>query len=149
MNIFKSNIEKLKKIINNNKSESKESKIDQAKKQEEEKNKEIKEKKVRIIDENNQEQEVKQFCQHITQNNMVLLAENKYEQANKIYHTYLDCYEDWSDTLKAKFQGWKVKDKGKLENYKKCARCQEREYKESHPNAKITGYSFHYYYEDL
>lgn len=149
MNIFKSNIEKLKKIINNNKSESKESKIDQVEKQKEEKNKEIKEKKVRIIDENNQEQEVKQFCQHITQNNMVLLAENEYEQANKIYHTYLDCYEDWSDTLKAKFQGWKVKDKRKLENYKKCARCQEREYKESHPNAKITGYSFHYYYEDL
>ena len=33
MNIFKSNIEKLKKIINNNKRETKESKIDQAKKQ--------------------------------------------------------------------------------------------------------------------
>ena len=108
MNIFKSNIEKLKKIINNNKSESKESKIDQAKKQEEEKNKEIKEKKVRINDEKNQKQEGKQFCQHITQNNMVLLAENEYEQANKIYHTYLDCYEDWSDTLKAKFKSGKV-----------------------------------------
>ena len=40
MNIFKSNIEKFKKIINNHKEESEESKIDQVEKQKEEKNKE-------------------------------------------------------------------------------------------------------------
>lgn len=106
-------------------------------------------KTVTVIDENNQEIQVKQFCQRIVEDDLVLLSNTIYDKNKKIYHKYLDCYEDWPLSADFNFNKWIIKDLKNLEGYNKCSRCTERDYRKNHPNAKITGYDFHYYYEDL
>ena len=106
-------------------------------------------KEVTVIDENNQELKVKQFCQRIVEDDLVLLSETPYDKNRKIYHKYLDCYEDWPLSADFSFNKWIVKNIEDVDGYNECSRCIERDYRKNHPNAKITGYNFHYYYEDL
>lgn len=108
-------------------------------------------KKVLVIDEKNNEKEMKQFCQRIDidNKNLVLISKNSYDNNNKIYHKYLDCYEDWPLSPEFSFEKWQIEKIDNLYGYSECKRCYEREYRKRHPNAKITGYDFHYYYEDL
>lgn len=106
-------------------------------------------KEVAVIDECNNKKMIKQFCKRIDNEDLALLSGTSYDNDNKIYHKYLDCYEDWSTSLKLSFNGWQIKKIRDLQNYSECKRCYEREYRKRHPNAKITGYDFNYYYEDL
>ena len=108
----------------------------------------LKEKEVIVVDEDNQEMKIKQFCQQILEDDLVLISGTNYDNEKKIYHRYLDCYEDWSEVSKSEFKRWKIENKDDLKDYKECARCQERHYREKHPDARITGYDFHYYCED-
>ena len=108
----------------------------------------LKEKEVIVVDEDNQEMKIKQFCQQILEDDLVLISGTNYDNEKKIYHRYLDCYEDWSEVSKSEFKRWKIENKDDLKDYKECARCQELHYREIHPDALITGYDFHYYFED-
>ena len=108
----------------------------------------LKEKEVIVVDEDNQEMKIKQFCQQILEDDLVLISGTNYDNEKKIYHRYLDCYEDWSEVSKSEFKRWKIENKDDLKDYKECARCQERHYREKHPDARITGYDFPYYFED-
>lgn len=109
----------------------------------------LRDKEVIVIDENNKETSVKQFCKCILDKDLVLLSNTGYDNSNKIYHKYLDCYEDWPYPSNVEFEKWKLEYIDKLEGYKECARCMERKYREQHPEARVTGYDFHYYYEDI
>lgn len=106
----------------------------------------IKQKCVRVINENNEEILQKQFQQR-TSNNKALIS--IHETTPTIYHYWYDCYEDWSDEFVKDFSGWKIKDLKNLNDCRECKRCQERDYRNRHPNLQITGYDFHYYFEDL
>lgn len=106
----------------------------------------IKQKCVKVINENDEEILQKQFQQR-TSNNKVLIS--IHESTPSIYHYWYDCYEDWPDEFVKDFCGWKIKDLKNLNDCKECKRCQERDYRNRHPNLQITGYGFHYYFEDL
>lgn len=108
----------------------------------------LRDKEVIVIDEDGQEMKIKQFCQQILEDDLALISGTNYDNENKVYHRYLDCYEDWAEPLKSEFKRWKVKNKKELKEYRECARCQERKYREKHPDARITGYDFHYYFEN-
>ena len=107
----------------------------------------LKNKKVLVIDENKSELYINQYCQRLLDNDLVLLSNIDYDKQNKIYHKYLDCYEDWEYLLKNEFEKWTIEYKNKLKNYRECERCAERRYLELHPDATAVGYGFHYYWE--
>lgn len=106
-------------------------------------------KEVIVITPDNIKYKIKQYCNHIDNKKLVLLSESNYDKTKKIYHTYYDCYEDWPQSEDFKFSKWKLTDKKSLKDYTECCRCFEREYRYKHPNAKITGFTFNYYYENL
>lgn len=106
-------------------------------------------KEVSVIGLNNSEHKQKQFCRQVEEKDMVLISDTMYDITSKIYHTYYDCYEDWPLSNDFKFSKWKLVDVNTLEGYSECARCSERRFRNSHPNLKITGYPFTYYYENL
>lgn len=106
----------------------------------------MEEKLVKVINENNEEIQVKQF-QHRTTENQALVSIDKINSS--IYHYWYDCYEDWPYEYVKDFVGWKIKALSQLSDCKECTRCKERDYRNAHPKAIITGYDFHYYFEDL
>ena len=60
----------------------------------------LRDKEVIVIDEDGQEMKIKQFCQQILDNDLALISGTNYDNENKVYHRYLDCYEDWAEPLK-------------------------------------------------
>ncbi len=106
-------------------------------------------KQVSVIGLNNSEYQLNQFCKHIEDNDIALISDTVYDNNSKIYHTYYDCYEDWPLSNDFKFSKWHLIPLDKLKGYSECKRCIEREYRNTHPNLGITGYSFNYYYENL
>lgn len=104
----------------------------------------MKEKEVKVIDIDGKEIYVKQYCQHIIEKDRVLLSGSNYDNENKIYHRYLDCYEDWPYPYKMDFDHWTVENIKNLDGYKMCSRCMDRTYVDSHPDDE---YQFHYYFE--
>lgn len=105
----------------------------------------FKNKKVKILKEDNSEIEVKQFCRK-TDKKHVLLSDTDGDK--KIFHIYYDCYEDWSYEYSKEFIGWKEVEYSSLsDDYNMCARCQERLFRQQNPSATITGYDFDYYFE--
>lgn len=107
----------------------------------------MKEKKVKVIDEKNAELELNQFKQKISVPDLGLVLLN--EKQPSIFHRWYDCYEDWSYEYAKDFMGWKVVKLDTLTNCKYCRRCYERDYRLAHPNVLITGYDFHYYFENI
>lgn len=109
-----------------------------------------KDKEVTVIDEEGNEHKIKQFCQCVNEE-YALISSTSYDNENNIYHKYFDCYEDWPQDSLLEFKNWKVKKIINLneDEFRLCARCHEREYRKKHPDIKITGYDFHYYYEKL
>lgn len=106
-------------------------------------------KEVTVIAPDNVEYKVKQYCKHNDNKEFVLISDSNYDKEKKIYHTYYDCYEDWPLSEDFKFLKWKLVNKKSLHDYVKCSRCYEREYRQKHPNQRITGFDFNYYYENL
>lgn len=109
----------------------------------------FKNKEVGVIDENGVLTNVKQYCKELSDKNLVLLSNTEYDNTNKIYHKFYDCYEDWPYNSQEEFDKWRIEQKDNLNEYKECARCMERKYRLDHPNATVTGYGFHYYFEDI
>lgn len=105
------------------------------------------EKEVNVVLINGSEIKVKQYCKREDDKELVLLSNTLYDNEHKIYHKYYDCYEDWPADSYIEFEKWKVASKNNLEGFYECARCQERHYREKNPNAAVTGYGFHYYFE--
>ena len=103
-------------------------------------------KEVIVVTPDNLEYKIKQYCNHNDNKEFVLLSESSYDKEKKIYHTYYDCYEDWPKSDDFKFSKWKLIDKKNLNDYTKCSRCLEREYRKKHSNQKINGFDFDYYY---
>lgn len=108
-----------------------------------------KNKEVSVIGLDSTEYKTKQFCKHIENDNIVLVSDTIYDTNSKIYHKYYDCYEDWPLSYDFKFVRWKLINLDDLNGYTECKRCFEREYRNSHPNLRMTGYPFNYYYENL
>lgn len=106
-------------------------------------------KEVSVIGLDNTEYKIKQFCKHVEKENIVLISGTVYDTNSKIYHKYYDCYEDWPTSHDFKFSKWKLADINKLNGYSECNRCFERDYRNSHPNLRMTGCPFNYYYENL
>lgn len=106
----------------------------------------IKEKQIKVINKNGVETFEKQFQKRTLKGSVLIPI---HETAPSIYHYWYDCYEDWSDEYLKNFQGWKLQHLEQLTDCRECKRCMERDYRNAHPNTSITGYEFHYYYEDL
>ena len=105
----------------------------------------FKNKKVKVI-KNNEIKLINQFKQRIAEDELGLFPVGA---DSMTYHKWLDCYEDWTEDYKKDFQGWQLENINDKVGCFLCKRCQERDYRNAHPNAKITGYNFNYYYENL
>lgn len=127
----------IKSVLQNNKLKQEENKKD---------NNDITQKSIRVINENGVEMVENQF-QHRTQGNKALIPIN--DENPSVYHYWYDCYEDWPLEFVKNFIGWKIQDIESLTDCRECKRCMERDYRNAHPNAIITGYDFHYYFEDI
>jgi len=109
-------------------------------------NEDIKQKCVKVINEEGIEKLEKQFKNRTVENFILVPI---HENNPSIYHYWYDCYEDWPYEYAKDFIGWKIQDLKQLSNCRECKRCMERDYRNSHPKSIITGYNFHYYFEDL
>lgn len=106
----------------------------------------ITQKSVKVIDKNGLEIFEKQF-QKRTEREFVLVPIHEINPT--IYHDWYDCYEDWPYEYVKDFIGWKIQNINQITNCRECKRCMERNYRNAHPHDIITGFDFHYYFEDL